>query len=55
MHNLQVRRHYTALKGFYLFAFLGTGSMIPLLSMYLTKEQHLSGSQVGLIMSLGRL
>lgn len=53
MHNLQVRRHYTALKGFYLFAFLGTGSMIPLLSMYLTKEQHLSGSQVGLIMSLG--
>lgn len=53
MHNLQVRRHYAALKGFYLFAFLGTGSMIPLLSMYLTKEQHLSGSQVGLIMSLG--
>ncbi|KXJ38735.1 MFS transporter [Bacillus spizizenii] len=53
MHNLQVRRHYAALKGFYLFAFLGTGSIIPLLSMYLTKEQHVSGSQVGLIMSLG--
>ncbi len=53
MHNLQVKRHYAALKGFYLFAFLGTGSIIPLLSMYLTKEQHVSGSQVGLIMSLG--
>lgn len=53
MQQSQIRAHYTALRGFYLFAYLGTGSIIPLLSMFLTKEQHLDGSQVGLIMSLG--
>ncbi|WLR42098.1 MFS transporter [Bacillus carboniphilus] len=41
------------LQGFYLFAFLGMGSFLPLLSVYLKEVEKLDGSQIGLIMSLG--
>lgn len=41
------------LKGFYLFAFFGLGSLFPLLSVYLEKEQNLTGTQIGMILSVG--
>lgn len=53
MYNLQVKRYYVVLKGFYLFVFFGMGSIIFLFSMYLMKEQYVSGLQVGLIMLFG--
>ncbi|MCD2338629.1 MFS transporter [Bacillus cereus] len=41
------------MKGFYFFTFLGTGSLFPLLGLYLSTVEHLNGYQIGTIMSLG--
>lgn len=38
---------------FYYLIFFGPGCLLPLLSVYLREEVHLTASQIGLIMSLG--
>lgn len=41
------------LKSFFFVLFFGFGSLFPLLSVYLQKEVHLTGSQIGIIMATG--
>lgn len=41
------------LQGFYFFAFFGSGSLLPLLSVYLKNSIGLSGFEIGIIMSIG--
>lgn len=41
------------LSFYYFFLFCGLGGVFPLLSLYLSDEIHLSGSEIGLIMSIG--
>ncbi len=41
------------LSFYYFFLFCGLGGIFPLLSLYLSEELHLSGSQIGTIMSIG--
>lgn len=40
------------MKGFYLLTFFGVGSLYPLLSVYLSEVEHLSGYQIGSVMSI---
>ncbi|MBM7693461.1 PPP family 3-phenylpropionic acid transporter [Peribacillus deserti] len=51
--NKQVLKETRILQSFYLFTFFGVGSMAPLLSVFLSKERHLDGFEVGTIMSVG--
>jgi MFS transporter, PPP family, 3-phenylpropionic acid transporter len=51
--NKSTRNQIFTLKGFYLLTFFGVGSLTPLLSVYLSEVEHLSGSQIGAIMSIG--
>jgi MFS transporter, PPP family, 3-phenylpropionic acid transporter len=41
-----------SLKGFYLFCFLGFGSLFPLLGVYFKDEVGLSGTEIGTLMSI---
>jgi MFS transporter, PPP family, 3-phenylpropionic acid transporter len=49
----QTKKYLFSLQGFYLLAFFGFGSITPLLSVYLTDVEKLSGTQIGTILSLG--
>jgi len=51
--NKELQNNYITMKGFYFFTFLGTGSLFPLLGLYLSTVEHLNGYQIGTIMSLG--
>ncbi|MCP3741902.1 MFS transporter [Rossellomorea sp. BNER] len=53
MMDQTVKKHIITLQGFYLFAFFGVGSLFPLLSVYLSEVEQLSGYQIGTIMSIG--
>ncbi|KAB2330210.1 MFS transporter [Cytobacillus depressus] len=47
-----VKRNILTMQGFYLFTFFGTGSLLPLLSVYLSDAEQLNGYQIGIIMSI---
>jgi MFS transporter, PPP family, 3-phenylpropionic acid transporter len=49
----QTKNYLLSLQGFYLLSFLGMGSITPLLSVYLMEVEHLTGTQIGMILSLG--
>ncbi|UII57915.1 MFS transporter [Cytobacillus spongiae] len=52
MMNTEVKKNIITLKGYYLFVFLGMGSLFPLLSVYLSEVENLNGYQIGTIMSV---
>lgn len=51
--NKALKQNILALQSFYLFVFLGFGSMFPLLSVYLSDAVNLNGYQIGMILSIG--
>jgi MFS transporter, PPP family, 3-phenylpropionic acid transporter len=53
MMNKEVKKKVLNMKGFYLWTFFGVGSLTPLLSVYMSEVEHFSGSQIGMIMSVG--
>ncbi|MFE8694820.1 MFS transporter [Cytobacillus sp. FJAT-53684] len=48
----QIKRNIWTMQGFYLFTFFATGSLYPLLSVYLSEVEKLNGYQIGTIMSI---
>lgn len=48
-----MRRKKIMISIFYYLIFFGPGCLLPLLSVYLREEVHLTATQIGLIMSLG--
>ncbi len=51
--NQIASRQIKLLQSFYLFAFFGTGSIAPLLSLYLSDVEKLNGYEIGTILSIG--
>lgn len=49
----QIRKNIRSLQGFYLFSFLGVGSITTLISVYLSNVEKLNGIQIGTILSIG--
>jgi MFS transporter, PPP family, 3-phenylpropionic acid transporter len=47
-----IRSSLWTLKSFYLLSFFGVGSLLPLLSVYLSEVEGLNGYQIGIIMSM---
>ncbi|MCM3214363.1 MFS transporter [Niallia taxi] len=50
---MKTQKQLYILQCFYFFAFFGSGSIAPLLSVYLNKSIGLSGFEIGIIMSIG--
>ncbi|WP_313799330.1 MFS transporter [Cytobacillus sp.] len=48
----EIKRNIWTMQAFYLLTFFGTGSLYPLLSVYLSDVEHLNGYQIGTIMSI---
>ncbi len=48
----EIKRNIWTMQSFYLLTFFGTGSLYPLLSVYLSDVEHLNGYQIGTIMSI---
>lgn len=51
--QIQIKRKIRSLQGFYLLSFFAVGSLSPLLSVYLSEVEKLSGTQIGTILSIG--
>lgn len=51
--ELHTKRKIQSLQGFYLLSFFAVGSLSPLLSVYLSDVEKLSGTQIGTILSIG--
>lgn len=49
----KTRRRILSLQGYYFLSFFGIGSLAPLLGVYLTDVEKLSGTQIGTILSIG--
>lgn len=49
----QIKKKIQSLQGFYLLSFFAVGSLSPLLSVYLSDVEKLSGTQIGSILSIG--
>lgn len=49
----ETKKNIGVLQAFYFFAFFASGSLIPLLSVYLSNSIGLTGFQIGIIMSIG--
>ncbi|MGD6943416.1 MFS transporter [Cytobacillus gottheilii] len=47
-----IRKTIITMQGFYLLTFFAVGSMMPLLSVYLSEAENLNGYQIGIIMSI---
>nr|WP_232426214.1 MFS transporter [Cytobacillus praedii] len=52
MMTKEIKRNIWTMQSFYLLTFFGTGSLYPLLSVYLSDVEHLNGYQIGIIMSI---
>lgn len=50
--NKEIKRNIWTMQVFYLLTFFGTGSLYPLLSVYLSDVENLNGYQIGTIMSI---
>lgn len=55
VHEMErnVKKKIINLQGFYLLAFFGFASLSALLSVYLSNEEHLSGTKIGTLLSIG--
>jgi MFS transporter, PPP family, 3-phenylpropionic acid transporter len=49
----KVKKNIRSLQGFYLLAFFGFASLSALLSVYLSNIEHLSGTKIGTLLSIG--
>ncbi|PLR98779.1 MFS transporter [Bacillus sp. T33-2] len=49
----QANKNIYKFQGFYFFAFLGFGSLAPLLGVYMSEVEKLNGYQIGTILSIG--
>lgn len=51
--EVQAGKNIRSLQMFYLIAFFGTGSIATLLSVYLANIEKLTGTQIGIVLSIG--
>ncbi|WP_080849171.1 MFS transporter [Cytobacillus gottheilii] len=52
MYMTSIKKTILTMQGFYLLTFFAVGSMMPLLSVYLSEAENLNGYQIGIIMSI---